>query len=65
LDADAIRSNTFPLEWPPHSGRRQDFPEVDRAAWFTLAVAREKISPGQVGFLDELEQILTPPGREA
>ncbi|MFZ5450182.1 MAG: NUDIX domain-containing protein [Thermodesulfobacteriota bacterium] len=57
-DADAIRSNTFALEWPPRSGRRQEFPEVDRAAWFPLKVAREKISSGQVGFLDELELIL-------
>lgn len=57
-DAGAIRSNTFTLEWPPRSGRRQDFPEVDRAAWFTLEVAREKIIPGQVGLLEELGQIL-------
>jgi predicted NUDIX family NTP pyrophosphohydrolase len=57
-DAAAIRSNTFTLEWPPCSGRRQEFPEVDRAAWFPLAVAREKISQGQVGFLEELERLL-------
>jgi predicted NUDIX family NTP pyrophosphohydrolase len=61
-DAGASRSNSFTLEWPPRSGRRQDFPEVDRAAWFPLAVAREKISPGQAGFLDELEQILANQG---
>jgi predicted NUDIX family NTP pyrophosphohydrolase len=60
-DAAAVRSNTFSLEWPPHSGVWQEFPEVDRAAWFTLTVAREKISQGQVGFLSELEQILTQP----
>jgi predicted NUDIX family NTP pyrophosphohydrolase len=59
-DAAGIRSNTFTLEWPPHSGRRQEFPEVDRAAWFTLEVARQKIHRGQVGFLEELERILTP-----
>jgi predicted NUDIX family NTP pyrophosphohydrolase len=57
-DADAIRSNTFSLEWPPRSGQRQDFPEVDRAAWFSLEAAREKILKGQVGFIDELEEIL-------
>jgi predicted NUDIX family NTP pyrophosphohydrolase len=60
-DAGAIQSNTFTLEWPPRSGRQQEFPEVDRAAWFTLTAAREKIIKGQVGFLDELQRLeLTP-----
>ena len=57
-DAAAITSNTFDLEWPPRSGRIQSFPEVDRAGWFDLAVAREKINPGQRGLLDELERLL-------
>ena len=57
-DAGAIRSNTFSLEWPPNSGRRQEFPEVDRAAWFPLEVAWKKIIRGQVGFLDALQQKL-------
>lgn len=57
-DAEAIRSNTFTLEWPPHSGRRQEFPEVDRAAWFSLEVARKKIIKGQAGFLEELEHLV-------
>jgi predicted NUDIX family NTP pyrophosphohydrolase len=48
------------LEWPPNSGRQQEFPEIDRAAWFTLNEAKEKIIPGQLGFLAELEQLLTP-----
>jgi predicted NUDIX family NTP pyrophosphohydrolase len=61
-DADASRSNTFSLEWPPRSGRWQNFPEVDRAAWFPLEVARKKISKGQAGFLAELEQILAASG---
>ena len=56
-DAGAIRSNTFTLEWPPRSGRQQEFPEVDRAAWFTLTAAREKIIKGQAGFLEELERL--------
>jgi predicted NUDIX family NTP pyrophosphohydrolase len=56
-DAEAIHSNTFSLEWPPRSGRLQEFPEVDRAAWFCLEVARKKIIKGQAGFLEELEQI--------
>jgi predicted NUDIX family NTP pyrophosphohydrolase len=53
-DAKAIRSNTFSMEWPPRSGKRREFPEVDRAEWFTIAVAKEKIFKGQVGFLEEL-----------
>lgn len=57
-DAAAIRSNVFTLEWPPHSGRPQQFPEVDRAAWFSLDDAREKIIKGQVGFLEELQALL-------
>jgi predicted NUDIX family NTP pyrophosphohydrolase len=54
LDASAIRSNTFTIEWPPRSGRSQEFPEVDRAAWFGLAEARERINPAQAAFLDRL-----------
>jgi predicted NUDIX family NTP pyrophosphohydrolase len=54
LDASAIRSNTFALEWPPRSGRIGEFPEVDRAEWFTLDAARERINPGQVPLLDRL-----------
>ena len=53
-DADAISSSTFSMEWPPRSGRLQDFPEVDRADWFDLATARRKISKGQIGLLDQL-----------
>ncbi|MFA5111208.1 MAG: NUDIX domain-containing protein [Desulfobaccales bacterium] len=65
LDAGAIRSNTFTLEWPPRSGRLQEFPEVDRAAWFTLEAARDKIIQGQAGFLEELLQILGDSDPEA
>jgi predicted NUDIX family NTP pyrophosphohydrolase len=54
LDADAIRSNTFTMIWPPRSGREQAFPEVDRAEWFALAEARERINPAQSAFLDRL-----------
>jgi predicted NUDIX family NTP pyrophosphohydrolase len=56
LDATAAHSNTFELEWPPRSGRRQAFPEIDRAEWFPLARAREKLLPAQVAFLDRLEE---------
>jgi len=54
LDAGAISSNSFEMEWPPRSGRRAAFPEVDRAAWFDLATAREKLVPGQVPLLERL-----------
>jgi len=54
-DADAVRSNTFTLEWPPHSGRRQESPEIDRAGWFTLEEAHRRINKGQRGFLTALE----------
>jgi predicted NUDIX family NTP pyrophosphohydrolase len=56
--ASTIKSNTFLMEWPPRSGRQQEFPEVDRAAWFSMPGAKEKIIKGQSGFLDELTQIL-------
>jgi len=53
-----VRSNTFPLEWPPSSGKTRDFPEVDRAEWFTLNAARTKILPGQLPFISELATLL-------
>jgi predicted NUDIX family NTP pyrophosphohydrolase len=58
VDATAVRSNTFTLEWPPKSGKFREFPEVDKAAWFSLAEAREKLHKGQVALVDELEQML-------
>ncbi|HEY1590284.1 MAG TPA: NUDIX domain-containing protein [Solirubrobacteraceae bacterium] len=54
LDPGGIVSNTFELEWPPRSGRMIEAPEVDRAEWFGLAAAREKINPAQVELLDRL-----------
>lgn len=59
IDADQIVSNTFTMEWPPHSGNMQEYPEVDRAGWFSLDEAKQKIIKGQVGFIEELGQILT------
>jgi predicted NUDIX family NTP pyrophosphohydrolase len=56
LDAENIQSNTFEIEWPPRSGRRGTFPEVDRAAWFELASARLKINDAQQVLLDRLEK---------
>jgi predicted NUDIX family NTP pyrophosphohydrolase len=54
LDAGASRSNTFLLEWPPRSGRMQEFPEIDRAAWVGVEEARERLVNGQLPFLDRL-----------
>src|SRR5262245_4891272 len=58
LDASAVRSNSFEMEWPPRSGRMQSFPEIDRAEWFELDAARQKIIPGQAPFLDRLTSLL-------
>lgn len=58
LDTHNITSNTFSLEWPPKSGNYIDVPEVDRAQWFNLDNAREKINPAQAAFIDELEKWL-------
>jgi predicted NUDIX family NTP pyrophosphohydrolase len=57
-DPGAVQSNTFTLEWPPRSGKHQEFPEIDRAGWFTLEEAKVKIIKGQAGFLEELSKIL-------
>jgi len=54
LDPDAVVPGTFEMEWPPRSGRRQAFPEIDRAAWFSLDIAEQKIVSGQRPFLDRL-----------
>jgi predicted NUDIX family NTP pyrophosphohydrolase len=60
FDAAAVVSNTFELEWPPRSGRRQSFPEVDRAAWFDLETARSKMIVGQDALLDRLLERASP-----
>jgi predicted NUDIX family NTP pyrophosphohydrolase len=57
-DPEALRSVTFEMEWPPRSGKRATFPEVDRAAWFDLQTARRKILDAQRSFLDRLEATL-------
>jgi len=58
VDAALVKSNLFAMEWPPKSGQRQEFPEVDRAGWFPLAEARQKLLKGQVAFLDRLMEML-------
>ncbi len=63
VDPAGLRSNTFPLEWPPKSGRYQEFPEIDRAAWFTVDMAGRKILKGQAAFLAQLQEKLRSLGR--
>jgi len=57
-DPGSIRSNTFSMEWPPHSAQAASFPEVDRTEFFSLQQARLKINPAQVSLLEELQQRL-------
>jgi predicted NUDIX family NTP pyrophosphohydrolase len=54
VDPAALKSNTFEMEWPPRSGRAAEFPEVDRASWFTIDAARVKILAAQAPFLDRI-----------
>lgn len=58
FDLSKVRSNTFEMEWPPHSGKKQAFPEIDRAEFFALDEARKKINPAQAEFIDRLEKLL-------
>jgi predicted NUDIX family NTP pyrophosphohydrolase len=57
-DPVELKSNVFDMEWPPRSGRTAEFPEVDRAGWFSIAEARERILKGQAPFLDTLSRKL-------
>lgn len=57
LDPAALSSNTFTMEWPPRSGREEEFPEVDRGGWFTLNEARTKLHKGQIALIERLEAI--------
>jgi predicted NUDIX family NTP pyrophosphohydrolase len=59
LDPATVRSNMFTMEWPPRSGRRQEFPEVDRAEWFALDEARAKLVPAQAELIDRLAERVT------
>jgi predicted NUDIX family NTP pyrophosphohydrolase len=59
LDVSTLVSNTFEMIWPPKSGRTQTFPEVDRAEWFALPVARKKILEGQRPLLDRLQVLIS------
>lgn len=57
LDVEKVSSNTFEIEWPPRSGKQKQFPEIDKAQWFTIADAKEKINSGQIPLLTELQAI--------
>jgi predicted NUDIX family NTP pyrophosphohydrolase len=57
LNSASVKSNVFSMEWPRGSGRLQEFPEIDRADWFKTQLARRKILKGQLGLLDQLEQM--------
>ena len=61
-DPDALKSNTFSMEWPPGSGRQAQFPEVDRGGWFSVEVAREKILRSQIALIDELCEVVGQQG---
>jgi predicted NUDIX family NTP pyrophosphohydrolase len=58
FDVSKIKSNLFEMEWPPKSGKYQQFPEMDRAEWFSVSDAKEKIISGQNGLIEELEKIV-------
>ena len=64
IDTTNIRSNSFKIEWPPKSGNWKSYPEIDRAEWFDLKTAKEKINPAQVAFLEELIIKLDGPGEQ-
>ncbi|MFB9841545.1 NUDIX domain-containing protein [Mucilaginibacter ginsenosidivorans] len=61
IDHETIVSNTFEMEWPPRSGKKQTFPEVDKAGWFDMETARVKINAAQVGLIESLMPLLDPP----
>ena len=64
IDTTNIRSNSFNIEWPPKSGNWKSYPEIDRAEWFDIKTAKEKINPAQVAFLEELIIKLDGPGEQ-
>jgi predicted NUDIX family NTP pyrophosphohydrolase len=65
FDPDALRSNTFTMEWPPKSGQFRSFPENDRAGWFSVEQALTKIVKGQKGFVEELAERMEDPATRA
>lgn len=65
VEPNTARSNLFEMEWPPHSGRRAAFPEVDRVAWFAPAEARRRLKPAQIAFIDRLIAAVDGAGRRS
>lgn len=63
-DPQALTSNTFSMEWPPHSGKQRDFPEIDRAAFFTVNAAKQKMHPAEFEFVSRLESVLLDGGSQ-
>jgi len=61
IDHETIVSNTFEIEWPPRSGKKQTFPEVDKAGWFDMEMAKVKINSAQVGLIESLMPLLNSP----
>ena len=61
IDPGAVKSNLFPMEWPPRSGITQEFPEIDQGAWFSIPLAMQKLLPGQRPFLDALHTLTARP----
>jgi predicted NUDIX family NTP pyrophosphohydrolase len=57
IDPASVKSNTFTMEWPPHSGVQKEFPEIDKGEWFGIQAAYKKILPGQKEFLDQLQHL--------
>ena len=62
IDATKVKSNFFEMEWPPKSGKKQSFPEIDKACWFALSKAKLKINSSQIALLDQLSEMLTKKG---
>ncbi|HVW95829.1 MAG TPA: NUDIX domain-containing protein [Mucilaginibacter sp.] len=58
IDHETVFSNLFEIEWPPRSGKKKRFPEIDRAAWYDINEAKQKINSAQVAFIDELQRII-------
>ena len=58
IQAEKVKSNLFEMEWPPHSGKKQKFPEVDKGNWFDVSAAKEKINPAQMKLIEELVDLL-------
>lgn len=63
LDPSEVKSNTFSMEWPPKSGKRQAFPEIDRANWFDIETSKARINKGQLVFIERLLKKLSASGR--